>query len=108
MFYLRILALVGLVLIVSQPVQAKQHSQVNLTSFDILLLAQNDSIAQCVLKCRAQNLIATAEACKMRCANLHSRSGGDCMGTYKSCRRGCARNDKQCMRKCKAGLTNCK
>jgi hypothetical protein len=108
MFYLRILALVSLVLVMSAPVQAEPYSQVNLTSSDVLQLAQNDPIVQCVLKCRAQNVTATAEACQIRCANARPRSGGDCMGTYKSCRRGCAKNDKQCLRSCKAGLTNCK
>lgn len=113
MIFLRMMALFGLVLAFSAPVHADSQSQVGYSSADILQMADALQIAQgdpvkCVMDCRVKNPSATLEACKQSCVHVRPRRGGDCMGTFKSCRRGCAKRDKKCLRSCKASLTSCK
>ena len=107
MIFLRMLAIVGLVIAFSAPLQAEQQSQAGLTSADVLQIAQGDPV-KCVMDCRVKHPSATLDACKQSGVSARPRQARDCMGTFKSCRRGCAKRDKKCQRSCKAALTTCK
>jgi hypothetical protein len=111
MIFLRMLAVFGLVLVFSAPLQAEPQSQVNLSSVDVLQIAQQyvqGDPVKCVMDCRVKHPSATLEACKQSCVGARPRQARDCMGNFKSCRRECAKRDKSCLRSCKAALTTCK
>ncbi len=72
-------------------------------------LAQSGNIMQCMEQCIRSEGKSEKATCKSRCANISSkpRKQKDCMGTYKSCKKRCAKKDRACNSACKQALMSC-
>ena len=75
-------------------------------------LAQSQGLMQCMEQCIRSEGTSEKATCKSRCANIPGATGKppkkhDCMGNYKTCKRGCAKKDKACKKACKGKLMQC-
>ncbi|MBT6093303.1 MAG: hypothetical protein HOH04_00370 [Rhodospirillaceae bacterium] len=72
-------------------------------------IAQSGNIMQCMEQCIRSEGSSEKATCKSRCANISSKpqKQRNCMGTYKSCKKRCAKKDKACNSACKQALMNC-
>ena len=85
------------------PVQAAEPGEFKLAASDLM---------KCMKKCVRTYGKAEKDSCKLKCsANMSLQNQAkDCMGIYKSCRKGCGKNKatkKACTKTCRKAKQNC-